>query len=929
MLKALTRGKKKLLILIWVALLSSPVFAQNNILLIIADDFGVDSHDLYGIGSITPPTPVINSIAARGVRFNRVWSNPVCSPTRATILTGRYSFRTGVGAPYANHQIPPTEYTVADALGALGYGTAMIGKWHLGAYTTFRPDAMGFDHYSGYWDGRLPDYFNWTKVRNGVYIPTTTYATTENVNDAIEWISGQEQSSPDQPWFVWLAFHAPHDPFHKPPNSLHSYDSLPGTAADIAANPVPYYHAMVEAMDTEIGRLLGTIDLSETAVIFIGDNGTPGEVVVAPAIRGRVKGSLYEGGLWVPLLISDPSYTHADAENDALVNSVDLFATMIEMAGGTVSDLVPPGVPVDSNSLLPLLNNPLIDHSCEYLVAEQFHEPITWGDGKAIRNESYKLIQFDPGIERLYYLSNLPAMYPLDESEDLLERVLTPIEQANYDELSSKLASLTSGDDTDRSCNTGTPNANAGDDLSVTEGESVLLDGSSSADSDGTIVAYFWEQTGGPDVELVGYDTASATFNAPEVEASTTLTFTLTVTDDQDNTGLDAVTVTVWDVDAINILPIAEAGADRTVDERLPVTLNGNGSTDPDGEIVSYAWLQTGGPDVELLGGDMAIATFNAPEVNESTPLTFTLTVTDNRGDTNSDSVTVAVEPVPIPIGNLALNMSTQSSSTYKSSLGPDKAVDGSTTSRWSSKFSDPQWISVDLVAEYSINNVVLDWEAAYGQAYQVQVSLDGNSWSTVYTETNGNGGVDDVAFSSINARYVRIYGTKRGTNWGYSIWELEVYGSAVAADPLELTTLIVSPTSSSVTVGDSVQYTATALDQYGDPFTTTVSWGVSGGGSIDPAGLFAATSPGGPFTVTGSAGGLNATAQLTVTEVVTDPPELTTLTVSPPSSTVTVGDSVQYTATALDQYGDPFTTTRSEERRVGKECRSRWSPYH
>jgi len=125
----------KLAILVLVGLmvvvLSIPQEKANNVLLIIADDWGADSHGLYGIGSSTAPTPTIDSLAAEGVRFLRAWSNPVCSPTRATILTGRYSFRTGVGAARVNNQIGLNEFTLPQALNQLGYRSAAIGKWHL------------------------------------------------------------------------------------------------------------------------------------------------------------------------------------------------------------------------------------------------------------------------------------------------------------------------------------------------------------------------------------------------------------------------------------------------------------------------------------------------------------------------------------------------------------------------------------------------------------------------------------------------------------------------------------------------------------------------------------------------------------------------------------------------------------------------------
>jgi arylsulfatase A-like enzyme len=431
---------------------SSSTYASDNILLIIADDFGVDAHGLYGVGSTTAPTPTIDALAAQGIRFDRAWSNPVCAPTRATILTGRYSFRTGVGFASGNNTINPAEYTVADALGALGYSTALFGKWHLGTGPSNRPNSLGFDHYAASLGGGMPDYFNWTKVENGVSTTVTNYATTENVDDAITWIDNQGSLNPNQPWFVWLAFNAPHSPFHKPPNTLHNYDQLSGTQTDISANPVPYYQAMVEAMDTEIGRLLDAVDANNTTIIFLGDNGTPRKVAVPPAEPTRVKGTLYQGGIWVPLIISGPAVTLPNRTSEALANTSDLFATIIEVAGGDTTNLVPIGIPIDSVSLMPILEQSTQVTSCKYVLAEHFRTTPANSDGKTIRNSQYKLIRFDLTGERLYALSNDPALYPTDEDNNLLEGELNSVVQANYDTLSSKLDSLLSGNDTDRIC---------------------------------------------------------------------------------------------------------------------------------------------------------------------------------------------------------------------------------------------------------------------------------------------------------------------------------------------------------------------------------------------------------------------------------------------------------------------------------------------
>ena len=117
------------------------------------------------------------------------------------------------------------------------------------------------------------------------------------------------------------------------------------------------------------------------------------------------------------------------------------------------------------------------------------------------------------------------------------------------------------------------------------------------------------------------------------------------------------------------------------------------------------------------------------------------------------------------------------SSSNENAGFPPSFAVDGSTATRWSSAFSDPQWIYVDLGAVHNITRVVLNWEAAFGRAYQIQVSNDAASWTTLFSTTTGAGGINDLSVSG-SGRYVRVQGTQRGTVYGYSLWELQVYGN-------------------------------------------------------------------------------------------------------------------------------------------------------
>jgi hypothetical protein len=149
----------------------------------------------------------------------------------------------------------------------------------------------------------------------------------------------------------------------------------------------------------------------------------------------------------------------------------------------------------------------------------------------------------------------------------------------------------------------------------------------------------------------------------------------------------------------------------------------------------------------------------------------------------NSVSLTLTDHPLIIEVssivgsGNVALNKSATSSSSYAASYAPKFAFDGILTTRWSSTYSDPQWVYVDLGSSYSISEVKLTWETAYGKAYQIQVSNDAINWTNIYSTTAGTGGVNDLTSLTGTGRYVRMYGTQRGTSWGYSLWEFEVYG--------------------------------------------------------------------------------------------------------------------------------------------------------
>ena len=442
-----------------------------NILLIIGDDMGVETVASYGVGENPPMTTHIDDLAGNGVRFTNFWAQPVCSPTRATIMTGRYGFRTGIGRPVTNRgplpeapQIPDwalpyvntetgggmgmgaddlqslprhglgvDEYTLThafDANGHLGYSTAAIGKWHLADADNGWQDhatRIGFDYFTGGLTGGPESYFAWTEVVDGEVTGATGYAPTDKVDDAIAWIGTRD----DRPWFMWMGFNLPHTPLHTPPD-----DARHGNSSS-------QYGAMIEAMDTQIGRLLASIApdvLENTYVLFLGDNGTQSGNVTAPFQNGRAKGTVYQGGVNVPFIVSGPGVPRG-AVSEALVNSTDLFVTIMEMAGIDPAETIPADVTHDSVSFLETLSDPSAAPR-EWVYVDEFFggfEGIETAD-YAMRDKRYKLLRFN-GVEEFYDLLADPY-----EHENLLAGALSAEERAAYGKLQAEIEKLRSSE---------------------------------------------------------------------------------------------------------------------------------------------------------------------------------------------------------------------------------------------------------------------------------------------------------------------------------------------------------------------------------------------------------------------------------------------------------------------------------------------------
>tara|TARA_Y100000385_G_scaffold256160_1_gene282361 strand:+ start:4765 stop:6105 length:1341 start_codon:yes stop_codon:yes gene_type:complete len=395
---------------------SSPVLntSHPNILLIISDDMGLDATPGYSIGSSKPNMPHLQALMNSGVRFNNVWSNPVCTPTRATLLTGRYGFRTNVLS--VGDVLSPAETSIFDEFNdkAPDYSHAVIGKWHLSSNPT-HPNSMGVDYFAGLLGGGVQSYNSWNLTENGQTTNTTEYSTTKFTDLAIEWVATQSE-----PWFLWLAYNAPHTPFHLPPANLHSQGNLPSDEASIEATPLPYYLAMIEAMDSEIGRLLDSMTNEErdnTLIIFIGDNGTPNQVV-QDYNSNRAKGSIYQGGVAVPMVVSGKNVTRMNATEETLINTTDLYATLADIAGISLSETG------DSKSFVEVLTNSN-SNGREFIYTEKYNSQ-TGGADYTIRNATHKYLYFNNGNEALYNLSANPLEFP-----NLLNANQLPLSEAN------------------------------------------------------------------------------------------------------------------------------------------------------------------------------------------------------------------------------------------------------------------------------------------------------------------------------------------------------------------------------------------------------------------------------------------------------------------------------------------------------------------
>ncbi len=334
---------------------------KPNIVFILADDLGYADLSCYGRREYA--TPNIDRIAERGVRFTQAYANSaVCSATRLALITGRYQYRLPLGLeePLAGKThigLPPEHPTLPSLLRAHGYSTALIGKWHLGVLPSFGPLKSGYDRFWGIRSGAI-DYFTHLNSRGApdlwdgdATVEQTGYMTDLLGDRAVEVVS--RAATDEKPFLLSLHFNAPHWPWVAHGDEPESERLRGGNLRHYDGGSMRTYARMVQAMDTQIGRVLQALDANgqsdNTIVIFTSDNG--GERFSDTWPFSGVKTELLEGGLRIPSVMCWPARLRASTTCDQVMATMDWLPTLLD-AAGTGPD---PAYPSDGISLLPVL----------------------------------------------------------------------------------------------------------------------------------------------------------------------------------------------------------------------------------------------------------------------------------------------------------------------------------------------------------------------------------------------------------------------------------------------------------------------------------------------------------------------------------------------------------------------------------------------
>lgn len=376
-----------------------PDRAGPNFLLVLADDQGWGDLSIHGNRNLS--TPNIDSLGRDGALFDRFYVGPVCSPTRAELLTGRYYPRGGVrGTSAGLERLDLDEWTVAETLSAAGYATGVFGKWHNGSQAGYHPLRRGFDVFYGFTSGHWADYFDPMLEDNGRWVRGKGFIIDDLTDRALAFI----EENDDQPFFCYLPLNTPHSPMQVPDRFWAKFDGaeLDMHNRDPEREDVQHIRAalaMVENIDWNVGRLIAKLDelqiADDTLVVYMSDNGPNGYRWNAD-MKGR-KGAIDEGGVRVPGLFRWRSQIMPGQVIKQIAGAVDILPTFADLADAEIVG----DKPLDGRSLKPLLLDEDVEWPDREIVSYRFRD----GGQVSVRNQRFRLdsagalfdIDADPG----------------------------------------------------------------------------------------------------------------------------------------------------------------------------------------------------------------------------------------------------------------------------------------------------------------------------------------------------------------------------------------------------------------------------------------------------------------------------------------------------------------------------------------------------
>jgi len=386
--------------------------SKPNVVVFLADDAGWGDYSQNGNTMVS--TPNIDSIAKTGVTLDRFYVCPVCSPTRAEFLTGRYHPRGGVkGVSTGQERLNLDEKTVADAFKASGYATGAFGKWHNGSQWPYHPVARGFDEYFGHTSGHWGEYFDAPLEENGKMVRTKGYIVDVCTDKALNFI----ERNKDKPFFCYVPFTTPHSPWAAPEKDWARFKDKPitQTATDAGkeiADETRCALAMIENQDGNVGRVLAKLKDSgltdNTIVIYFSDNG-PNSNRWTGGMKGK-KGMTDEGGVRSTFYISWPSKLPQGHTVTQIAGAIDLLPTLVSLAGiPRVSDK-----PLDGRDLSPLLMKQTTEWPDRMIFS-------TWAMNASVRTQTHRL---DSGGQLFDMVADPGQTTPVNDKEPALAEKL-------------------------------------------------------------------------------------------------------------------------------------------------------------------------------------------------------------------------------------------------------------------------------------------------------------------------------------------------------------------------------------------------------------------------------------------------------------------------------------------------------------------------